>query len=300
MSEQQFNYEDSAIIRPPKQIYFDENNANRRYTRLVVDSRDRNLDLFPNPSKYEIELDEDINDVISAELIIADVPLKGYNINKFNNVIHVNWNGDSLNITIPEGNYDASTLLSVMNAVFTGATDINASYDSVKDKYTFRSAYSFSFVFKGDRVLIDGNQFNTLYKTNTCAQVIGFANKDYLCDIDSDPLKPFLLQSVNRLNFEMNNYAILNIDACSVNKSVNNVINKSFAIIGKSYTNMNIYHDTRIKKGFNPPIAKLSKLRITFKDYWGNLYDFQNHDHRIELHLEHLKNCRKYQSYANQ
>jgi hypothetical protein len=42
VNESNFNFGGSAIIRPPKP-YLD----NKKFVRLVLDSRDRNLEIFP-------------------------------------------------------------------------------------------------------------------------------------------------------------------------------------------------------------------------------------------------------------
>ena len=49
-----------------------------------------------------------------------------------------------------------------------------------------------------------------------------------------------------------------------------------------------------IKKTFNPPQARLTRIRLTFYDVYGNLYDFQNQDHGIEFNIELFKMQRRY------
>jgi hypothetical protein len=49
-----------------------------------------------------------------------------------------------------------------------------------------------------------------------------------------------------------------------------------------------------IKKSFNPPQARLARIRLSFYDVYGNLYDFQNQDHVIEFNIELFKMQRRY------
>ena len=74
---QNINYgPDSYIIKPP--------NLNETHltisNKLVVDSRDRDYSLYPNPSNYKFKIDYEYNDITSVELILAQIPNTGYNI----------------------------------------------------------------------------------------------------------------------------------------------------------------------------------------------------------------------------
>ena len=51
--------------------------ANKGLTKeyfVVIDSRDRNYDLFSSTSQYEIELNNVYKDIVSIELISAEIP----------------------------------------------------------------------------------------------------------------------------------------------------------------------------------------------------------------------------------
>ena len=47
--------------------------------------------------------------------------------------------------------------------------------------------------------------------------------------------------------------------------------------------------DITYKKYYNPPIPAMRTLRVSFTDYDGKPYDFQNKDHLIELQFECFK-----------
>jgi len=99
-------------------------NSMKQPFSLTVDSRDRNIELYPNPNNYVIQTPR-YKDVLSVELIGADVPHSGFNIDNSNNVIHmiftskqflayyngVRENGKSyIEAVIPPGNYEAGDL----------------------------------------------------------------------------------------------------------------------------------------------------------------------------------------------
>ena len=54
----------------------------------MIDSRDRNVDLYPKNNDFIIELDEPINDVSELELVSANMPINSYNINEHNNRLY--------------------------------------------------------------------------------------------------------------------------------------------------------------------------------------------------------------------
>ena len=96
-----------------------------------------------------------------------------------------------------------------------------------------------------------------------------------------------------RVDMRKDKYMVMNLGQSSVNFSENNPTHKSFAIIKKDDLE-NKYIDANYKKYYNPPIPAMTTLRISFQDYDGQLYDFQNQDHMIELMFCCFKNQRKY------
>ena len=111
-------YMSQAIIPPPEDM---ENKFSTKH--LIVDSRDRNIHTYPNPSKYSIAFDEPFNHVHSVELTVYDFPFNEYNITDFNNVLHVNGNDH----TIPAGKYTEPELVDALNSSFDGI--MTFSYD---------------------------------------------------------------------------------------------------------------------------------------------------------------------------
>lgn len=290
-----FDFKNSSIIKPPFED-FKNMEIIHKNTRIVIDSRDRNTRIHPTPSQYDVELYEEIEEVTSAKLILADIPFNQYLIrNGFNDILHVN----NKQIRLSEGNYTATTLKTMLTSALFDEK-IYVHYEESTDKLEFWGKDPFNFDFLGD-IKDDGV---TTYKQRSIAKVIGFDNRTYSSSVtaSTDPLAlgyTHRLLSPFRINLNENKYIILNIDQFSVNSSINTNINKSFALIHKNENNLNICtDDLMVTKYFNPPIAKLSKLRLTFKNYDGSLYDFQNQDHRIEILLQSNKHPKRYHSFV--
>lgn len=275
-------YSAYAVIPPPQ---VKDIEGNRKYTRVVIDSKDRNNALFPRPNEYEITFDDDIDDVISAQLISADIPLPMYMINEYFNTLHVTMNGVTTAVELDRGDYDGSnTAFSTMikaklNALFPATFEVD--YNVYLDNYTFRATVPFAIDFTAT--------------SNSLHQMLGFQKKVYTSQATGSAPFSNVIQSEFRRNLEFNNYAVLYIEQFDLNKSASKITHKSFAIIPKNpYQFLSITDDVKIIKNFTPAIPRLAKLKISFLDRYGNPYDFQNMDHRIEILFTSYRQRRKY------
>jgi len=268
-------YYQKSIIKPKSEIRQDEYEKNQRITRMVIDSRIRDKTLFPNPNSYEIKLDDDINDVISCKLVCMDVPFSTYLINNIHRNINFKIGSTMYVSSLNIGDYSktglATEIQNRMNATV-GSAVFTITYNTLLDNYTFQNSGAF-----------------TLDFTNTpgMASLLGFDTKSY----DS---VGNVINSIFRMNLEYNSYIIMDIDQFDTIKSIDRDLNKSFAIIPKQYSTLNISDKYKITKYFNPIIPKLMKIRVNMYDKYGNLYDFAGLDHRFELLLTSFKQGRKY------
>lgn len=272
---------ESAIIPPPKK---DAINRVDKYFRYVIDSRDRNTQLYPSPSKYTIELDEDITDVNSVELLVADVPFSRYLVHNKNNVLHFELSGTELEAVVEPGDYTESELAteleSKMNTV-SGGTSFAVSYTDKTKTFTITNTSPFTLVFRGDSYQHTNNVYDYRYKSNTIAKVLGFRNEDV--EAFSSGSGAWGVRSMFPRNFTLDKYIVLKIQNVSLNKAQARSTQSSFTLINNPANPISNYYDHVLKKKLSPPIQSLKKLSISFYDYDGNLYDFQNQDHRLEL-----------------
>lgn len=266
-------FEKHALIMPPDK---DLHDFDKRMTRIVVDSLFRDPQ-YKNQNDYYFVFDDDINDVVSAKLLCIDIPFSSYLINAYFNTLYISLDGvNEIQVSLTQGNYDkpglAAMMKSRLNAVI-GNYHFDVTYNTLLDKYEFSAHHDFHLFFEG--------------KTNSLEDLLGFRKQNY-SSINNIIIAPF------RCNFEFNNYIVMCIDQFDNNKSNNKPLNKSFAVINKNFSDLNTYTDIDIIKSFNPPLARLAKIHVTFFDRYGNPYDFQNMDHRFEIMLQSLKQRRKY------
>jgi hypothetical protein len=304
-----FDFGNSVVIKPTAQSFDDDKRASKRLTRIVIDSRDRNTDLYPNPASYVIDLDDDIQDVITGELVVADIPFPAYIVNNTNNTIRVSITLDTVIIVadtvISVGDYTPSELAAELTMTLNTNPEFSTRniaftvvYFKKTDAFMFTCTSIFALIFKSHPIPFGNDQIVTPYVPNSIGKLLGFGRETYICK--SDALNGNFIIAPYRKNFNDSKYTVLQIDQFSLNHSINPIINKSFALIQGRASEMSIYNisdSATLKKVFNPPIARMSKLRITFNALAGGLYDFQNQDHRIELVFESHKQTRGYNSY---
>ena len=196
----------SIIIQPPE-----EQKLHGRISKmLLIDSRDRNANQFPNPAEYNYDMKEPYKDVIEIELISASIPETENLINKSNNMLYICEHvGRILNITdnvlretppyisihIPDGNYTKIELAEEITASIT-KSDLRAkytvSYNHKTDKFTINSNLQdgitnqplvCNLIFNGGSVpygpdgntgVDDRNRNQLKYKPASIGKVIGF------------------------------------------------------------------------------------------------------------------------------
>lgn len=280
---------DNHIIKPPD---FKTHDIPKRYYRYVIDSRDRNYSHYPDPNKYVIKLSEDIHDVQSVELLSFDVPFTKYFINSSNNTFYYKIGSDSTinEFSIDEGDYE--TVGELVSELNTKATSVSAPFtfsELVKQKkIKISTSEQVTLVCLGDEIKKnDHSQLSPTYKSQLM-KLLGLSLKDHTI---SSASSEYIFQ--HRVDMRKDKYMVMNLGQSSVNFSENNPTHKSFAIIKKDELD-NKYIDSNYKKFYNPPIPAMTTLRISFQDYNGQLYDFQNQDHMIELMFCCFKNQRKY------
>ena len=277
------------IIEKPKDF---ENLANNTYKynnnymkthHLVIDSRDRNTDNYPNSYEYSIDLDYIYKDIISIELMSANIPKTEYLINSSNNLLHfIEDSGSELTATITIGNYTASTLATEIETQLetSGSGSYTVSADSTTtNKFTITldsGATTFDLLFDGGTETHE-TTIRTIYKENSIGPIIGFSRTDLTSGTT--------YTGDNQYNLNGPTYILLKIhNLDNLNGVQNKSINKSFSKIildteQSEYKFFKSQSDYISRKDFSPPLSKLAQLNISFVNYDNTFYDFGNLEH---------------------
>lgn len=315
---QQF-YSENALIQPP--VTKHEEFARKSF-RYIIDSKDRSK--TDSLSSYTIYLNEDVQEVISVELIYQDFQFNEYNVTKFSNLMYVD--GDK--ISVEPGVYDALTLRDELNSVLE-TYGLSLSYSDIKRKFKITNSTGFEKKFNVmdyhaeynnissintnlsgkrselrnlstsdvgymelyddivhlEKTLNEIRSYRDNYKKNSIYSKLGFGREDLVVAANGE------IELDYPINLTTDRYIVMYLQQAKNYNSANNIVHQCFAIIND---NKGQTYDQHIKKGFNPPIPSYKKLNFKFCDSYGNPYDFQNKDHRFELVITCLKQTRMY------
>lgn len=288
-------FEDHSLIKPPE--LGKTSDTSRKYYRYIIDSRDRNLAHFPSPNKYQLKLTEDITDVESVELVSYDIPFAQYMIKEGHNTFEVlHTDGARHTVSIKPGDYKLTQLVDFLNDAFQNILEFAS--NAVERKLEIRSLTTPGKILCAGP-LIKKNDYETPSPTyaSSLYKILGLPPTDFDFTTSDFTSFPYIID--NRTA----KYMIMNLGQTSLNFSENITTNSSFAVIMKDnfddkFLDSNgagkYMHKSPYIKYYNPPIASLKTLNIEFVDYNGDLYDFQNQDHLVELLFTCYKNQRKY------
>lgn len=290
--DESFQHLFSDVKSNPYLIPLPEKNKDSKikYIKYIVDSRDRNISKHPSPSSYEIILLSNILDVVSLELMLAEVPFSRYLIHSNNNTLHFN---DS-EITIENGDYeyDITKIIAALNTQFTSAgAGITVTLNSNNNKLKFTKNTEFNLNFEGESITYSQNNTDVMMKKNSIGRLLGFDIQNYTSQLNSGKYE---IITPYPFSIATDNYIIMRLNRAKVYTANDKPADDSFAII-HNRTNGEPSNDyvSSVVKNFNPPLASFEKLNISFYDYYGNKYDFNNKDHHLELKFGILKEGRR-------
>ena len=268
MSEQDARlFAEHALIPPSKT---ESKDISTRQHRVVIDSRDRDMIKYPDPSNYVIDINHDIRDVLSVQLVAYDIPFNNISVTEDNNLFeYLDANGDLQTIEIPEGEYNVITLLTNMiNGLFVGNSSPNypllVSTSNIQLELNTTDATRFLFA------------SDTGYRHRSIAKTLGFEPVDITASGSTT--------AKYKYHLEAERYVALFLQAAKLCQTTNPGTHECFAMIPRYVDSEGAQAlDTFVRKRFAAPIAALDKIRVRFKTRGGSYYNFENKDHRLEL-----------------
>jgi hypothetical protein len=290
----------TLIAKTSRNIIHDSQSIPHIY---VLNSRDRNTAIQPNPSDYRIELRSPYLEVVSVELVGTALPLSAYNMNSTNNKLYFQEvdGGTLLEATIPVGNYpDAATLATTAATALMGASVLGATYsgtvDTLTDKITLTSdgggGAVFTLVFFGQPTLEgegtpEFRREKPQYPPQSAGPALGFDTVDYSGALMYEA--PFVT------NLDGDPSVFLHIEELELLEANNAEVHDSFAEIemlnigstgtGPGYARFFPSDNRRYIKYFSPPKGKLAWLTVSFRTANGELWDFNGRDHILTFQI---------------
>ncbi len=173
-------YTDHIIKRPEANV-----THGKISERYVIDSRDRNLALYPNSNQYVVPVLNEFRDVIAVELVQAYVPKSPYNIHSYNNRFCFSETpGEILTFQIPPGMYLlGETLRALLETQLnaTGSSTYTVTISPNQDKFIFKSdlsggAHIFEIILES---CYNQEKGRDMYPQGSIGKILGFYPVNY-------------------------------------------------------------------------------------------------------------------------
>lgn len=269
---------------------------------LILDSRARDRTKFPNPGNYVIELEKEYRDVTHIELVSACLPNSGYSINRHNNMIYYrSRNGaqpatathDSV-LEIPVGNYDYDDIDDQPTALLTA---LNDELDGVPFLFRFDSVLQRFTIEPDAGIVVD------FYAglPSGADDIIGISGSSSLAGSRGNTLSAAAPTMPRNFQLYPQRYLTLKIrdmERCSGNTAS---LDGSFAVIPLETTGRNF---TLTKDGdtlnntsytlYFPELRRIRKMEVSIYDPYGNIYEFNGHDHYMVFQVYSVTRPVKY------
>lgn len=294
---------------------------------LSIDSNDRDINKWPNPYEFEVSCPQNYTNVESIRLISIQTPNVFYNISEQlqNNKLIVNYNAaGNTTIILEDGLYTSEQLQNALQNEFAVVdSGFKVIYNEVNKKMYFgHSANNFLLIF--DKSITYNNDclkqsYNNIYNQHSkwgLGAMLGFDKKTYN---STNGLNKFqyastawitsntnIIASPKILDLDENQYIFVEIDklnSCDEIKPylVNNhsnansgIVNSFFAKVPiiKSYQNQSLNSKDCYLEGvsyYQPPIEKLSKIKIKCRHHNGMYFDLQNYNISLTLEINQIR-----------
>jgi hypothetical protein len=281
-------------------IAYPKRSERREVTLLIeINSRDRNLIQYPNPSEFRFRLYRPLKDIVKIQLAGGTVPGCLYNLNAGWNSFTFQEGVKKWNVTIPPGRYTYETVCTTVASVLNTLSGITNTYSTIINAtsgvFTLQRATgtaSFAFLFATGDFVDFYDQNNTLQKINSPAKLLGFSRGDYVSGTGSTITAPYIVD----LEFILNRaYLYINHD----NTQDLNTIERS---VGRQQPHAIIYFDDvrnnykfLNKETFEPlylsypaPISRIATLEIALRDEFDRCIDLNGRDFTLLLEVVYL------------
>lgn len=263
---------------------------------LLVDSRDRNP--LQSQSNYSVTLPKVYENVYSVTLRSAEIPQSWYAFSSVagNTSMTVTVSGTPTTITIPDGNYTASSLATAVQAALVaayGGGSFTVTYNSTTNLITIaKSSGSFTLSFASQVQTKAGQTVPPTASWWGLGYFLGFNKIDYtgssITSLFGVQVTPFnyILMEVDFINKE---------DETAIDNRMSGRVDGAFAKIPvqPSASGNIIYFREWCcpmnKSVMYPPMSQLRTLNIKFRFHDGTLVNFNNADHSLTLEFELLE-----------
>ena len=244
-----------------KAILNNNNLIEKKETSLLLDSKNKIINNYLNFNLFQLNFNTGYTNIHSIQIVSGQIPASNYNVFSTNNKFHFVEVDNLYTIEIESGNYTIVKLIEIiqseMNEISENQYSIEVS--DITSKITISSNNDFALYFNLE---------------NSIGKYLGFTQDLY--ENNS------VYKAEELTNISPDDY----VNFCIENIETPNIIDNNKYCFGKLYFN----DSTHIvpKHIFNPPI-NFNLLKISFRRYNGELYDFIGMDNVITLKMEYTE-----------
>jgi hypothetical protein len=263
---------------------------------INVDSRFRNKELYPNPGKFTLKLDQPIKDILYIRLSSTEIPNVYYTFSqaRLNTTFSIKVGCTTTIVCIEDGFYEAAQLLNTINTKLPEGISIHLNL--VNGIITIESSYQFSIDFSNDgkykslgyHLGFRGNVYTAVFNANT---TMYYLTSESLLDIIGDN---YLFLRINDYGKMYNFYKSTN----NYNEILDNYIGKIILSVNKTDKNFDNNNFITKKHIFKQP-ANISKLNIELLDPIGNIINTNSIDYSFTLELGVIYDSELYKNSLN-
>lgn len=248
---------------------------------VYIDSRNR---VEPYGNSYSVYTSDKLEMIRRVELVNTSVPNTMYNVPTNGTLFNI----DTQAIALPAGFYTASTIVTDLNVnQGMSLSNVTVNYLQSEGKLIFSNASPFSII-TGNVSAPLGLLPNSTYSSVVAGPSSNVWNTQYI--------GKNIIKSSNICDFTSTNFVFLDIsevrsssfvDTSSVNGSGGNV-RRTFGpiplnVVSGSIKTFTESSDFPIGVDFVPPLGSLERLTVTWKDYKGNMINFNGFENNSIL-----------------
>lgn len=260
--------------------YMKENSIRQAYT-FIVDSADRERDLYPNPNNYVVNFSTPYKNIIGMEIIDASIPRAMYNIDADNNELYYYIGAETGDNLIEDGmQIHNNTNLMLRNWNYT--SNISSISSNIFSSSNIINRYLTSNIISEIKIISDINSIT--YET------IAITINSNITDIYKIYNSSNVITSSNVINnsnifYTSNLYNTIKIfNTSNISRSSNISLTSKLLATSNILTTSNIYNITNItniSRGSNLTNMDLSGDRYAILNNSINIYNIYNNENSI-------------------
>jgi hypothetical protein len=268
----------------------DETPLKKEY--VLIDSRDRDLDLYHDPGEYIVQLPETLRQVASLTLIGAEIPSSFFVFTsaRKNTSLIVTYQNKTREITIDDGNYGFSNMIATLK-------------DKMNEAFEITSYEGFNVIINSLTLFltIQGPKLTPESPRDDFSITIVTGDREW-------PLSYYLGFGRGNMTLESSQGILTGSNVCSLNPELYVCVEVSGAnqILESSVLNeggtmgqcaalipLNVdsfqymfFDKPIVPNVIQPPIAKMSSLHIKFRFHDGTPIDFNGVNHALTFEIQ--------------